>query len=97
MNKIFAESEEKYLKAVLVFGKTSDSYAYADSEFTTKISKDQLLNSAKKGLVVFYKGVFFNPVCFKEDAAGFAKVTIWDAEAETPAAITLNSKEYSAS
>lgn len=96
MNKIFAESEEKYLKAILVFGKASDSYVYADSEFTTKISKDQLLNAAKKGLVVFYEGAFFNPVCFKEDAAGFAEVTIWDAKAETPAAITLHSEEYSA-
>lgn len=96
LNKVFADAEEKLLKAVVIYGKESDNYAYADDKFTMKISKKMLLNAAVKGLVVSFNGALFNPVCFKEDEDGFSEVTIWNTTAETAAAITLHSEEYTA-
>ena len=38
MNKIFANSEEKYVKNVVIYGKANDSYVYEDSACTKKLS-----------------------------------------------------------
>lgn len=94
MTKIIADAEEKYVKTVIVHAKKSDSYVYADAGFNKKISKDELLNLCKKGLMISYGGVYYTPVCFKEETSGYASVTIYDVKLSTAAAVTFYSGEY---
>lgn len=98
MKKIFATSEEKYLKTVTLFGKSGDSYVYADSACTVKVSADELENLFVKGLAqIQYGGATYAPVCIKADASkGGLAITIWDALASAAAAVTLHSEEYTA-
>lgn len=96
MDKIFADSEEKVLKTVILYGKKSDSYLYIDKAFGTTVDKNNLLNLCKKNmLLVSYDTAIYLPVCFKENTTDVA-VTLYDALATTPAAVTLKSKEPTA-
>lgn len=98
MNEIFARANEKFVKSVVIYGKASDNYAYADAEFKTKIDKDSLMNLCMKGFVVIsYGAAFYNPVCFKANSAkGCTSITFWNTEVSTAAAVTLNSSEFTA-
>lgn len=75
MNKTFADSEEKFLKRVIVYGH-SDNALYVDEAHTTKLSKDDALNLCVKGLMVVHMDeTYYNPVLFKENG-GKVDVTI---------------------
>lgn len=75
MNKIFSDSEEKYVEKVIAYGH-SDNFLYVDEAHTTKFKKDDLLNLCIKGLVVvFMNETYYNPVFFKENS-GKVDVTI---------------------
>ena len=96
--KNYSKAEEKYVKTVTLYGKKGDSYVYADEACTTKVAGDELKNLFVKGLAqIQYEGAIHAPVCIKEDAdKGCQDITIWDALATTPAAVTLHSAEYTA-
>lgn len=97
MDKIFATSEEKFVKTVILYTKTSDVYLYEDSDCTVKINKDDLKNLCIKGGTVLYKGAYYPIVCVKENSAkGCTDVSIWDVLAATAAAVTFYSEEYTA-
>ena len=92
---IYADAEEKYVKAALLYGKNADNYVYSTSACAAedKIDKDTLLNLCKKGVVVSYNDAFYQPVSFKDDtSAGCTSLTILTAASTLT---TLNSKEYS--
>ena len=93
---IYADSEEKYVKAALLYGKNADNYVYSTSACAAedKIDKDTLLNLCKKGVIVLYEGAFYYPVSFKDDSsAGCTSLSILTAASTLT---TLNSEEYSA-
>lgn len=92
MEKIFANSEEKFVKKVVIYGKASDAYAYSDADCTKKIKAADLLNAAKKGMLVKYAGVFYNPVAIKE-ASGVVTIFVYTADASNPAVVSLKSEE----
>lgn len=97
MNKIFANSEEKYVKNVVVYGKASDSYVYEDSACTKKLDKDTVSRLFLTGLLVNYAGATYPVAALKDNTAnGGVDVTIWNALASTAAAVTLHSSEYTA-
>lgn len=75
MNKIFADAADKYVKHYIVYGQNDDTTAYEDAECTKEVTKEDLLNAAKKGLLVSYDGVFHAVVSVK-DATTHAEVTI---------------------
>lgn len=92
MEKIFVDADEKYLAAVVLYGH-SDKYLYSESAHTTKVSKDDVLNLAKKGLLrVVYNGETCMPICFKENS-GHAEVTIATGTDSLTSAV-LYSSEY---
>lgn len=70
MTKVFANSEEKFVKAVVLYGKTSNNYLHATPECTEedKFDKDTLLELVHKGVVVKYDDAFYAPVAYKENA-----------------------------
>lgn len=96
MSKIFANSEEKFLKSVVLYGKASDNYVYFDDTYANKVDKDTLFNLCNKKLVtVLYGSAYFTPVTFsKNTTKNCTDVTFWNTTATTAAAVTLHSKEY---
>lgn len=97
MNKIYATSEEKFVKTVILYTKNSDVYLYEDSDCTVKINKENLKNLGIKGGTILYKGAYYPIACVKENTAkGCVDASIWDAIASTAAVVTFHSEEYTA-
>lgn len=97
MNKIFAKSEEKYVKNTVVYGKKNDNYVYEDSGCTVKLDKDTVSRLFMTGMLVSYEGATYHVAAMKENATKKCiDITIWDALATAPAAVTLHSSEYTA-
>lgn len=99
MTVVYADAEEKYVKNVILYGKSSDNYLYTDSKHSeaNKVDKDTLLNLCKKGVIINYNNVYYMPLFFKEESGGSVSVTFATAvTAASSAATTLYSKEYSA-
>ena len=99
MTVVYADAEEKYVKNVILYGKTADNYLYTDSKCSeaNKVDKDTLLNLRKKGVIISYNGTYYMPLFFKEESGGSVSVTFATAvSASASAATTLYSKEYSA-
>lgn len=85
---IYADAEEKYVKNVILYGKTSDNFVYSKEAMTEKdkIDKDTLMELLKKGVIVKY-GTDFYAVTKFSDKTTHIELTIGDSTA-------LNSKEY---
>ncbi len=97
MNKIYSKAEEKYVKNVVIYGKSGDSYVYEDSACTKKLDKDTVSRLFLTGLLVNYGGATYSVASLKDNSAkGGVDVTIWNALASTAAAVTLHSSEYTA-
>lgn len=95
MTVVYADAEEKYVKNVILYGKTADNYLYTDSKCSevNKVDKDTLLNLCKKGVIINYNSTYYMPLFFKEEPGS---VSVTFASASASAATTLYSKEYSA-
>ena len=97
MNKIYSKSEEKYVKNVVIYGKTGDNYVYEDSAWTKKLDKDTVSRLFLTGLLVNYAGATYPVAALKDNTdKGCVDVTVWNALASTAAAVTLHSSEYTA-
>lgn len=100
MTVVYADAEEKYVKNIILYGKTSDNYLYTDSKCSeaNKVDKGTLLNLCKKGVIISYNSTYYMPLFFnKEESGGSVSVTFATAvSASASAATTLYSKEYSA-
>lgn len=95
MDKIFADSEEKFVKAVVLYGKPSDKYLYTDEACTQKLAKDDLFNLAIKGVVVKYDGLYYTPQIFGYDKTKpCVTVTIGTLKSGVMTYVVLNSQEY---
>lgn len=97
MTVVYADTEEKYVKNVILYGKTADNYLYTDSKCSeaNKVDKDTLLNLCKKGVIINYNSTYYMPLFFKEESGDSVSVTFATAvSASASAATTLYSKEY---
>lgn len=94
---VYADAEEKFVKSVILYGKSGDNYIYSKSAATEndKIDKDALMELMKKGVVVSYEGAFHVPVIFKDETTEVS-VTIATAIATgASTSVVLYSKEHS--
>ena len=91
----YADSEEKYVKSYVLYGKTSDDYVYADSKHTKKIDMESLMNILKKGAVVLYEGAYYTPVSFKDNSTSVSLTIATNIATGASTSITLYSEEYS--
>ena len=97
MNKIFSKSEEKYVKNVVIYGKSGDNYVYEDGACTKKLDKATVSRLFLTGLLVNYGGATYTVTALKDNATKkCVDLTFWDALASTAAAVTLHSSEYKA-
>ena len=95
MTKVFADAEDKYVLANILYGQTSDKYLYTDAEHTTKISKDDLFRACQVGVLVEYEGAYYAPLTFAHDSKKpCTTVTIVTVADSTPTYVVLNSKEF---
>ena len=63
MKKIFIDASDKYVAAVVVYGKASDSKLYVDSEYTTQAEEAEVADAfIKNQLVVMDDDVALKPV-----------------------------------
>lgn len=97
MDKIFARSEEKFVKNVVLYGKPDDKYLYTDEAFTKKLTKDELFDLAIKGVVVKYDGLCYTPLIFGYDKTKpCVTITIGTLNQGEMTYVVLNSEEYTA-
>lgn len=59
--KIYADSEEKLVKNVIVCGDSDDGHLFYDCELQHKITKDDLLNLFTKGMIVCHNDEYYKP------------------------------------
>lgn len=102
MDHVYGNAEEKWVKNVVLYGKSGDNYLYSDEEGATgateakRIDATTLMNMLKKGVLVSYGGAFYAPVIFK-DNSGVVEVTIVTAVgASSSTSVVLYSKEHTA-
>ena len=95
---IYADAEEKFVKNIILYGKTSDNYVHATSKTTEddKIDKETLLELLKKGVVVKYNDDFYTPLFFSDETTHVALTIATAISASGSTAVVLNSEEYSA-
>lgn len=94
MENIYAGSEEKYVKTVVVYADADDGHVFYDSAKSQKIDKADLLDLFLKGMVINLSGEYLKPVSYK-DAGAHAVVTAVH-EDSTVVALNFHSAEYSA-
>lgn len=77
-HEIFADYDEKHLRAVMAYAQTDDDYLFYDPAYENKIEKDVVVDLFNKGLlrVTFQEGVF-NPTLCKVSGSN-AVITVHD-------------------
>lgn len=72
---IYGDLKDKYVSKVVLYGH-SDNVLYYDTAHKNAVSHDELLDLAKKGLVLISAAeTFYHPVFFK-DEGGEVKITV---------------------
>ena len=63
---IYADSEEKYVLGVVLYGNTNK--LYLDAKHTTEVDHDFALNACMKGIVrIFVTDTYYGVASFKDD------------------------------
>lgn len=63
MEKIFQDAKDKYVTAVVVYGKASDSKLYVDADFSAQVTIDVVKDAFEKGVLLVKVGeAEFRPV-----------------------------------
>lgn len=74
--KHYANSEEKYLKSVVIYADADDGHLFSDSAKSVKLTKDEVMNLFMKGMMVIaYSDEYYHPAHLKLDS-GAALVTV---------------------
>ena len=85
---IYADSEEKYVLGVVLYGNASK--LYLDAEHTVEADHDFVLNACMKGIVrIFVTDTYYGVASFKE-ASG--TLTITDTKATTAGSYTVTAQ-----
>lgn len=88
MERIYQDAKDKNVAAVCIYGKTSDTAAYVDSDCTTKFTTSELKEAFLKGAVVIISGVYYAPVNYGEkSSAGYVTYVKADTSTATTAVL----------
>ena len=93
MFKLFAKSEEKFVKGVMLYA-DSDKNLFVDADKEVAVTKDELINLFNKGMLVIADGDdFFKPTaCVVE--SDYAEVSFVSIVSTAAAAVTYASDEH---
>lgn len=96
MTKNYCNAGEQALVSVVLYGKPSDKYLYTDEGCTQKLSKEELLDIALKGVIVKYDGLYYTPLIFGTDKVKpCVTITIGTLNEGAMTYVVLNSEEFS--
>ena len=91
MDRIYADSENKYVKNTVLYVKDNDEYAYLDEAFTEKVDRDTLFNLCVNGVLVQKNTDVFIPYCFTTPDADYLTIKFGNGSSSN----TAYSMEYS--
>ena len=92
MDRIYADSEDKYVKNTVLYVRDIDEYAYLDEAFTEKVDRDTLFNLCANGVLVQKNTDVFIPYCFTTPDADYLTIKFGNGSSS----YTAYSREYSA-
>ena len=96
MDNIYAGSEEKYLKATVLYADKDDGNLFFDSTKKNGADKDSITNLFMKGLlIVDLAGELFRPTTLKDNTT-YVTVTVVKDSGSAATMLNFNSSEYSA-
>lgn len=90
MDKIYADSENKYVKNTVLYARDNDEYAYLDEAFTEKVDRDTLFNLCVNGVLVQKNTDVFIPYCFTTPDANYLTIKFGNGSSSN----TAYSREY---
>ena len=91
MDRIYADSENKYVKNTVLYVRDNDEYAYLDEAFTEKVDRDTLFNLCVNGVLVQKNTDVFIPYCFTTPDADYLTIKFGNGSSSN----TAYSREYS--
>ena len=91
MDRIYADSEHKYVKNTVLYVRDIDEYAYLDEAFTEKVDRDTLFNLCVNGVLVQKNTDVFIPYCFTTPDADYLTIKFGNGSSSN----TAYSMEYS--
>lgn len=96
MNKIYHDSDEKFVSAVVLYADADDGHVFFDEKKSQGVSKDELFDLYLKGLaVVVLDNEYFKPVTYAvESTAG--KITCLKDSGEAATMLNFYSEEHGA-
>ena len=74
MDRIYADSENKYVKNTVLYVRDNDEYAYLDEAFTEKVDRDTLFNLCVNGVLIQKNTDVFIPYCFTTPDADYLTI-----------------------
>lgn len=92
IEKIYADSEEKFVKANVLYAQADDGKLFLDSTYTVEVTKEQLYRAFLTGMIVVYNEATYKPVAYKEAADAGSVLVIDDTSAV--ASYTFYSTEH---
>ena len=90
-DRIYADSENKYVKNTVLYARDNDEYAYLDEAFTEKVDRDTLFNLCVNGVLVRKNTDVFIPYCFTTPDADYLTIKFGNGSSSN----TAYSREYS--
>lgn len=96
MNKIYANSEEKFVKTVVLYGKNGKNYLYTSEDYKDehRLDKDTLLNLCMNGITILYEKAYYKPVSFKDETTKTSVTFATKVATGASTSVTLYSKEH---
>lgn len=88
MEKIFQDAKDKYVTAVIVYGKAADSKLYVDSDYSEQVKQDVVEDAFAKGVLL----VKVSTASFRPVKVAANKVTVVDLSSGTVTATEFSAK-----
>lgn len=91
MDKIYVRAKDKYVRSYKMYGKSGDSYLYADSACETKVKAEEAKNLFTKGVIVDVSGKMYTAVGCTEEAGVVSLAFLTDGGSGTATLMVLKS------
>lgn len=94
MNKIYADSEEKYVKSVVLYADADDGNLFYDEGKKEGVSREDLINLFLKGLVISFESEMLKPIALKDNTTDAMVTALHESGSVT--ALSFYSAEHGA-
>lgn len=95
LNKIYKEAKDKYVAAVCLYVKASDTKAYIDPDYKTTVDKDTLKELFINGAVIVETTGTYKPISYTEKSGAGVLTYIKTGASNSATLATITSNEGS--